>query len=106
MDWQQLWDQGKSDLEKAFSDVVATGTPAIKASLEQWGADVLQEQANASKKELAAQVDDISKHPSAPGTFGAAFSDVMKSTVVDKYGVWILLGVGGLVILGVMLGKK
>ena len=111
LSWSELMDQGKAALQKEYDDVVATGVPAIKAGLETWGAQVLTEQANASKAELKSAVVAISKNPPpAPGSIGESFSNLFKEVGGDvagnKYGLWIVAGVGALVVLGVVLGRK
>ena len=97
--WSDLVNQGEVAATKAFDQA----KPALEAGLEQWGATVLQNQADASKKELQTQVQNISQTKSDPGSLGAAFSSVFSDVSLKTYGPMISLAAVALVVVGVML---
>lgn len=107
--WDQLWETGKSQIGKAFDDVVATGTPAIKASLEQWAINALQESTKDTRKELQTQVTNLMDQTNDSAFAQAArqaIGDVAQDTFFDKYGLHIIGGVLVIAIIGAYIARK
>lgn len=101
--WDQLWNDGKEQVENAFEDVVKTGVPAIKSGLEQWAIDMLQKQNEVTQKELQRGVDEVMNEPSSP--IGSAISHSVTGAVQQNMGLYIIAGVVGLVAIGLILRK-
>lgn len=101
------------DAQKAVSNTVGTlektGVPAVLAGLEQYGADQLTSMAKANDAVAQQGVTDLLNSPSAnSGIVTAlknAFSGVATSTVMKNYGGYIVMGIGGLLLVGLVIGR-
>lgn len=104
--FEEFFDQASDKVQDSLNDLVKVGKPAIEASLEQWGIDVLTKAQKESQGELNAAVKEITAKDPAPGSFGAAVSATVKGTVLETYGLYIVLGVVSLVAIGFLARGK
>ena len=106
MDWQALFDQGRTDVEKAWDNLVATGVPAITAAAEQSAADWLTKQQAATQAELKQSVNQMLKDPAEPGSFAANLKDAIAAPILGEKGPMILMGVAVAMVAGYFLLRK
>lgn len=104
--FEDFFDQASAKVEDALNDAVKVGAPAVKASLEQWGIDVLTKSNKESQAQLNIAVKEVVAKDPATGSFGAALSSTVQNTVFQNYGIYIALGCVALVVFGVMLKGK
>lgn len=104
MDWQNLFDQGKLKVENSVHDLIQTGVPAIQSGIEQWGIAVLQKQNQATQKSLEDGIANIKGEPGSP--IGTAISHSTQNAVFKTYGLEIVLGAAGIMVLGFLLLRK
>lgn len=105
IDWNSLWGKAQDAVDKGLDQVVKTGVPALQASLEKWGIEVLEKQHEATTAKLQEQVQAAVKEPAKPGTFGHAMQETIKGAALEQYGPMILLGIGAAVAVGLFLRK-
>lgn len=106
IDFGKFFSDAGEKAQDALNDLVKVGKPALEASLEQWGIDVLQKELKQDQAELSAAVKEVTAKDPDPGTFGAALSATVKNTVFENYGMHILIGVVALVGVGFLLRSK
>lgn len=104
-DFGEFFSDAWSHVEDSLNDTLSVAVPGVKASLEQWGIDVLTKQNQETRQELNQAVYNITKNDSPPGSFGAALTTTLQGTIFQTYGGYILVGVIGLIILGMYLRK-
>lgn len=106
IDFGSFFNDAGAKVEASLNDLVKVGTPAIKASLEQWGIDVLQQMNKETNQELNKNVKELLAKDPAPGSLGAAVSATVQGSVLNMYGFQITLAVAGLIVIGFMLRGK
>jgi len=105
-DFEEFFRNAGEAAQEQIDNLIKTGAPALEASLEQWGIDTLKKWQDEAQGRLNTAVNDITKNDPAPGSFGAAVNATIQNTVFQKYGLLIVVGIGGLVVVGIMLGRK
>ena len=107
IDFDSLWGQAKDKVTEALEQAAAIGVPAIQGSLEQWGADVLSQQAKETNKTLQQNIQTVVNSPSSPpGSFGAALNATFQNALWQNYGLYIVFGIIGVGIAGYIVLKK
>lgn len=106
MDFDELFGNAKQAVQKSLDDALRVGRPAVEASLQQWGIDTLKSMQVDSQKNLNAELKKQMDEPSRPGSFGAALSSTVQGTILETYGLQIVIGVALLIILGMALKGK
>lgn len=105
MNWNDFYGGLKEGATKAWDDVVATGVPALQSSAEKWAIEVLTKQNEATQAKLEENVSEIMQRPTEPGSFGEAMQSAVSSPILKEYGMQIVLGVAGVLLLGMFLRK-
>lgn len=90
--------------QDAIDSLVKVGVPAMEVAAQQWGIDTLERMQKDSQKELNAVVKDIQNSPSTP--IGAAIQTTVQGTILQTYGIHILVAVVALIVIGMMLKGK
>ena len=106
VDWDKLYSQAQEEVSKAAQDMINTGVPAIKSSVEQYAINWLTEQNKATQEELKKNVGEVLARPSDPNSFGGILSSNAANAFLSNYSTQILLGVGALVLAGIYLKGK
>ena len=108
-----LFGQAKEAVNKGLEDVKAIGIPALQSAGEKWAANALQDAAKSLGQKsaehdaaLQTNVKELLSRPQEPGSFGSYFSQTIQGAGIGAYGPMILIGVAGLVLFGVFMGKK
>ena len=91
IDLGSLWGTASQAVSSATTTVEQIGVPALTASLEQWGANVLQTQATQTQATVNRAVQNMPASP--PGSLSAAFGGVMQTAAISKFSVPIVIGV-------------
>lgn len=105
-DFGEFFNDAGKKAQDALNDLAKVGVPALKASAEQWGIDVLQKMNKETQGELNAAVKEVTKNDPPPGSFGAALQTTIKGTVLEANGGKILIAVVGLIAVGLFLRGK
>lgn len=106
IDWDQLFGDAKAKVNEGLQAFEQTGVPAIKASLAQWGSDVLAKQAKESQLEVNKGVKNLAEGPSIQGGFVDQLKQTLTTSGLQNYGGLIIAGVVGLLVVGAMLRGK
>lgn len=106
LDIGALWGQLEDSVGEAWDDVVATGVPALQATVEKEAIKWLTEQNKATQATLDSNVQKILEKPSDSSSFGTALSTTLQNSVIKNYGLEIVAAVIGVGILGYILLKK
>ena len=106
INWGDAFGNVKQAVNQGLSDLSKTAVPALQASLEQWGIDVLTKQHEATTKELEAGIKEVTGREAAPGSFGALFGAEVKNASLAAYAPWIIGGIAVLLVAGYMLRGK
>ena len=101
IDFGSLWGQASQAVSNATTQVEQVGVPALTASLETWGANVLQTQAAQTQAKVNQAVQNMPASP--PGSLSAAFSGVVQSAAVSKFSIPIVIGA---VVIGFLVLRK
>lgn len=91
--------------QEALDDLIKVGKPMVEVAAAEWGQDLLKQMQQESQKDLNAAVKDMQNNPSQPGTLGAAFKTTIQGTFLETYGLYIVIGVAALIVLGMFLRK-
>lgn len=94
---EEMWAGLKSGLDSGLDQAKLVGVPMVQASIEQWGISVLTEQNKQTQNQLTSAVKTLSTNPSSP--IGSAVNSTIQKSVLELYGVHIVLGVA--VLLGI-----
>lgn len=105
-DFGKFFDDAGEKAQAALGDLVKVGVPAVQASLEQWGIDVLKKQQEQTQSDLNTAVKDVMAQSPQPGSFGAALSTTIKGTILETHGLMIVLGIVALIAVGFVLKGK
>ena len=87
---QDLFGQVKDGINNGIQQVETVGVPALTASAEQWGAQVLTQQAKESQSAVNAAI--AAQPAAAPGSFAASIQGTFKNAVASNYAVPMMLG--------------
>lgn len=106
MSWNfdEFFSDAGAKAQDAINSVVKVGVPALETAAQQWGIDTLTAMQKESQKELNTAVKEVQAQPSSP--FGAAIKTTIQGTFLETYGLYIVAGVAGLIILGMFLKGK
>lgn len=105
-DFQEFFDSAGEKAQEALNDLVKVGVPAVQVAAQQWAQDALGDMQKESQKELNAAIKEVQSKPSSPGSIGDAFKTTIQGTILETYGMHILIGVVALVVIGMMLKGK
>ena len=95
----ELFGQVKDAVSQQVKQVEQVGVPAMQASLERWGAETLQKQANETQVKLNQTVQAMPKAP--PGSLGASIQDTIKNAGAAQTAIPVII-VAGLILFLVM----
>lgn len=108
-----LFGQAKEAIDKGLEQVKSVGVPALESAAEKWAANALQDQVKSlgqksaeADKTLQQNVKQVLAAPSVPGSFGSYLSQTVQGAGLGANGPLILLGVAGIIIFGMFLGRK
>ena len=108
-DLSQTLDDLKSSVENTWSDVTSTGVPAAVAGVENYAAGILQSQAAADSSQATKAAQAIVNRPGPSSgvmkSISDAFNGVAQNAVFKQYGGVILIGIAGLLIVGMTVGR-
>src|SRR5579859_311020 len=99
------WDIGEffsnagANAQNAIDSLVKVGVPAVETAAAQWGIDTLTSMQKESQKELTTQIKSATSNP-VTGSLSAAFQTTVQNTFLQTYGLYIVLGVVALLIIG------
>ena len=103
-DINQFFSDAGAKVQESLDSLQKVGIPAIEVAAQQWGIDTLTSMQKGSQKELNAAVKDIQNSPSTP--LGNAIKTTVQGTFLETYGLYIVLGVAALIIIGMLLRGK
>ena len=106
INFNDLFNDAGAKVEASLNDLVKVGRPVLTASLEQWGVNVINADLKKNQAETSTVVKELMAKEPDPGSFGAALSATVQGTIFQNYGMQIALGIGALVLLGIVLGRK
>lgn len=106
-----LLDDIGSQVSSTFDDITSTGSPAIIAGIEQYGAQQLLGAAAQNQKAATQAAAAVLAKPGAPATgllasIQGMFGSVGTSAALTQYGPEILMGVVGIGLVTYLLLKK
>ena len=104
--FEEFFKDAGAKAQEQIDSLVKVGVPALQASAEQWGIDVLTDMQKEHSKDLSAAIKEVTKNDPAPGSFGAAFNATIKGSILETQGTTILIAVIGLICLGLFLRGK
>lgn len=104
LDLSALWEQGKAQVQNQIDSFVKTGVPAIQSSVEKSAIDWLKKSNEATQAKLEEGVQAQLQGP--PSAFGDAIKQAFTGAASKEYGMYIVLGVAGVGILGYLLLRK
>lgn len=107
-DFGEWFENAGQKAQEALGDLQQVGVPALEVWAQNLGQDLLSQWNKDSQSRLNSAVKDIADRPSSPpGTLGNAFSSMVKGTILETYGMHILIAIILLVGIGFyMRGKK
>jgi hypothetical protein len=106
IDWGNLWNQGKTEVEKAFDNAVQTGVPALQAGVESKAISWLQTQQKETQKTLQTNIQKQLADPSPSNPFAKALKDAGLGAGLQQYGPMILIAVAVVGVGGYLLMRK
>lgn len=104
LDLSALWEQGKQQIQNQIDSFVQTGVPAIQSGVEKSAIEWLQKSNQATQARLEQGIQQQLQGP--PSAFGDAIKEAFSGAASKQYGMYIVLGVAGVGILGYLLLKK
>ena len=90
--------------QEAIDSLIKVGVPAVEVAAQEWAQDLLKQSQAESQKELNAAIKDIQNQPTSP--LGAAIKTTVQGTFLETYGLYIAVGVVGLIAVGFALRGK
>lgn len=106
LDIGALWGQLEDSVGQAWDDVVATGVPALQATVEKEAIKWLTEQNKATQATLDSNVQKILEKPSDSSSFGTALSNTLQNSVIKQYGMEIAVGLVVVMVSGYFIFRK
>lgn len=106
MDWNfdEFFSNAGAKAQEAIDSLIKVGVPAVEVAAAEWAQGTLKDMQTQSQKELNAAIKDIQNSPTSP--LGSAIKTTVQGTFLETYGLYIAVGVVGLVAVGFMLRGK
>ncbi len=106
IDWGNLWNQGKTQVEQAFDNAVQTGVPALQIGVEQQAIGWLQTQQKDTQKVLQSNIQKQLADPSPSNPIAQALKNAGLGAGLQQYGPMILVAIAVIGIGGYFLMRK
>lgn len=104
INWDDLWGQAKTEVQKGLDQFNQVGVPVIQASIEKWALETIEKQHEATSARAAEGIKSLTEGESGP--LSQAFQSTIKDAALTNYGGHILFGVVAIGVVGFLLLKK
>ena len=106
IDLAKIFGDAQESAGAGMTDALKAGANAGLGYLEQQAVAVIQADQKDKQQQVQKYVQDQLSQPPNPGSFGSYLSGMMQQPVIKQYGVYILGGIGLIVLLTLFLKER